>query len=118
MGLAEVVAEARASFESATIPNSELEHLYSSYAEIDDVASFISRSKSLFPALNCGLASVYLKYKLGRGLIVQGTYDGHSHTFLVYDHDTIIDITADQYGGPAVYVGPLCSPWSREPGSE
>jgi hypothetical protein len=30
--------------------------------------------------------------------------------------EIVVDITADQFGGPAVYVGPLAEPWSTRPG--
>ncbi len=48
-------------------------------------------------------------------------YDNY-HKFLgigetIIGYDTIVDITADQFGRifPSVYVGPLISPWTRYP---
>ncbi len=48
-------------------------------------------------------------------------YDNY-HRFIgvgetVLGDDTIVDITADQFGGrlPAVYVGPIMEPWTRSP---
>jgi hypothetical protein len=51
---------------------------------------------------------------------VRGTYSGYSHTFLLLGGN-VVDITADQFDGPPVYVGPLTQPWevqscSRSPG--
>ena len=93
------------------VTESLLRTLYLEYHAIPEPDLFFSRAKELFPSLNCGIASVYLKHCFGAGQIVQGSYAGLGHTFLVLD-DVIVDITADQFGGPPVYVGPLISPWS------
>jgi len=87
-----------------------LAQLYKGYTDVGDTTKFISHAKVLFPNGNCGLTSLYLKKEIG-GEIVQGTYGEHNHTFLLVD-DTVIDITADQFGGPKVYIGPLRSPWA------
>jgi hypothetical protein len=85
-------------------------NLYKQYNNIPQIDLFVRQAKELFPELNCGLASIYLKDKLKKGIIVQGTYAGENHTFLLINQ-IVIDITADQYGGPEVYVGPLEEPW-------
>jgi len=64
----------------------------------------------LFPKLNCGIASLYIQYKLKHGTIVQGFYNNIPHTFFLLG-DNIIDITADQFGGPKIYTGKLKEPW-------
>ncbi len=81
------------------------------YNPLEDIGSFIKRSRKLFPRLNCGLATLYLREILEDGTVVQGKYNGKNHTFLLIDGNTVVDITADQYGGPKVYVGPLRKPW-------
>jgi hypothetical protein len=104
------VLEARRQFETGSINQGLLVELYRNYTNVGDTARFVSKAKDIFPNGNCGLASLYLRKKLG-GEIIQGKYGEYDHTFLVADK-TVIDITADQFGGPEVYVGPLQPPWS------
>ncbi len=103
--------QAREDFENKKINDKTLAKLYNSYNKLDNVSKFISSSKKLFPKLNCGLASVYLKHKLKSGRIIHGYYKNNKHTFLSLSNNFIIDITADQFGGPRIYLGPLQSPW-------
>ena len=100
-------------FESRKILDKNLAKLYKEYCPIPNMGLFIYRSKKLFPALNCGLASLYLRKKLREGEIVQGSYRNRNHTFLLIKEKTIVDITSDQYGGPQVFVGPLKEPWRK-----
>jgi hypothetical protein len=79
-----------------------------------------------FPDEACQVATDELKHRLGFGEIIDGSYrvaepGDHSafqrHEFLdVGETDvakrTIVDITADQFGGPSVYVGEWRAPWS------
>ncbi|MHC2275464.1 hypothetical protein ACVME8_002075 [Bradyrhizobium diazoefficiens] len=88
--------------------------LYSKYNPIEDIDSFVAAGLEIFPNLNCGLASVYLQHLIPEGSIVQGSYQSDPHTFLLLEHGLILDITADQCGGPPVYVGGLQPPWSRQ----
>lgn len=101
----------RRDFESGKIPKKLLADLYHNYNPSVEIDSFIDEAERLFPALNCGLASVYLQHVIGRGEVVHGSYNDHNHTFLSIG-ELIIDITADQFGGPKVYIGPLQTPWS------
>ncbi|MEP7166724.1 MAG: hypothetical protein ABI758_01945 [Candidatus Woesebacteria bacterium] len=110
--LSVVVHAVRSSFETGKIPEALLLSLYQSYAQIPNLGEFIRQSAKLFPKLNCGIASVYLQHLLGRGKVIQGKYAGECHTFLYLEDQTVVDITADQYGGPAVYMGKLQTPWS------
>ncbi len=110
--LKEIAKEARRSFEERKIKSSLLEELYSKYSPIQDITLFISRAIDSFPSSNCGVASVYLHHILGEGEVVQGKYAGNNHTFLMIG-SKVIDITADQYEGPTVYVGPIKTPWKR-----
>lgn len=112
MNLEGQAREVRQKFEDKDIPEQILADLYAGYTSIKNVALFVHRAKDAFPNGNCGLASLYLKHVLGRGEIVQGTYAGNPHTFLMLG-ERVIDITADQYGGAEVYVGPLIVPWRR-----
>jgi len=69
----------------------------------------------MFPKLCCGLATVYLRRCLGGwGVVWQGFYKVTPHTVLVAD-DFLVDITADQFGGPAIYVGHILYPWTPYP---
>jgi hypothetical protein len=113
--LAEIESAAHAvrqEFEQGTVNPQILADLYHAYNPLEDIDVFLQRARALFPALNCGIASVYLQYRLKTGAVLRGSYDGEPHTFLDLGEDKIADITADQYGGPVVYVGPLQSPWS------
>jgi hypothetical protein len=105
---------ARGQFNEHTLQRDLLKKLYKNYNPDVETESFIDKAAQIFPNLNCGIASVYLKHVLKKGKIVQGSYGSQNHTFLLIDK-TIIDITADQYGGPSVYVGPLKYPWSLKP---
>lgn len=102
----------RTDFESGNIPRYLLAKLYSQYNPTIKIDPFINEAANLFPKLNCGLASAYLQYSLGKGIIINGSYGDHNHTFLSLG-ETIVDITADQFGGPKIYIGPLRAPWSQ-----
>lgn len=102
--------QTRKQFEAGITDRELLIELYREYADAGDTSQFVNKARNIFPLGNCGLASLYLKRELG-GEVVQGKYGEHNHTFLLID-DTVVDITADQFGGPKVYVGPLQFPWS------
>lgn len=110
----------REQFENQRINMRLLRELYHRYnPEVEDIDSFVRHAGNLFPKLNCGLATVYLRHKLGVGNIVNGKYRDEDHTFLLLGNNNekgiVADITADQYGGPDIYVGPLQSPWGFKP---
>lgn len=107
-----IVRGIRKQFEEGSVDQELLAQLYRGYTDVGDTREFVAKAKDLFPEGNCGLASLYLKRELG-GEVVQGTYKGQGHTFLLVNN-TVIDITGDQFGGPKVYIGPLKSPWSLE----
>lgn len=104
------IEEIRILFEKRAIDKSLLINLYKSYNPIEDIETFVSRAGQLFPNLNCGLTSIYLQHIFQEGRIINGRYGDNPHTFLMIN-DQVIDITADQYGGPRVYIGPLTLPW-------
>jgi hypothetical protein len=109
-----IAKRVRKEFQDNSIPLSVVKELYLSYNPAEKkIDEFFDKAKILFPNLNCGIASAYLKAQIEGSQIVQGKYNGNNHTFLLKDN-LIFDITADQYGGPKVYVGPLISPWSLE----
>ncbi|MBI5532814.1 MAG: hypothetical protein HY898_08880 [Deltaproteobacteria bacterium] len=103
----------RSEFERRAVSRDLLARLYMAYCPIPDIDGFVERAGQLFPRLNCGLCSVYLAHVLGAGTAARGRYGGVNHTFLSLGGDGIVDITADQFGGPRVYVGPLRQPWWR-----
>ena len=110
--LKEIAEKARRSFEEKEIEPSLLEKLYSKYNPIQDISLFIQRAREAFPSSNCGIASLYLRHILEEGEVVRGEYAGNNHTFLMIG-SKVIDITADQYHGPKVYVGTLKAPWKK-----
>jgi hypothetical protein len=92
---------ARLDFESGRTPPDLLKRLYGAYnPSVGKVHSFVACARKLFPHLNCGVASVYLQHVLGMGSVVTGAFAGQLHSFLLYHHNLVIDITADQFGGP------------------
>ena len=112
--LAEIPAKAhqtRRAFESGCFDVSVARRAYTDYAPDIDVDLFLSHSRRLFPALNCGLCSTYLRAVLHCGTVRRGRYNADLHTVLIVG-STVIDVTADQFGGPPVYIGPLRQPWT------
>lgn len=108
--LTAIATEARNLFEKSQIPRGKLRELYLEYNHIENINDFLDQAQAMFPVLNCGLASVYLRNIVGDGEVMRGNYKGEGHTFLLLD-SVVIDITADQFDGPPVYVGPLVLPW-------
>ncbi len=108
----QIAVQARADFEADKIKSDELRELYFQYNPIKEMDIFMKRAKRMFPHLNCGLISCYLQKRFPKSKIVNGKYKNNKHTFLMVEKSIIIDITADQYEGPKVYVGPLQQPWS------
>ncbi len=109
-----VISHVRSLFEQRYINPCLLANLYMDYNPIPEINLFITKSQSLFPRLNCGIASLYLKYILGEGDVVQGTYAGQVHTYLRLRGKIIVDITADQFEGPRIYRGAEEHPWSKD----
>ncbi len=105
--------QVRSAFEQKNIDQSLLCSLYLNYQLVKEIEGFIAHAMAIFPKGCCGLASLYIQHSLQRGTIVQGRYNNEPHTFLLLDNNMIIDITADQFGGPEVHIGPLRDPWKR-----
>ena len=108
----QIALKARADFEARLIDEVELRQLYQQYNPLDDISSFIKSAREIFPDLNCGLTTVYLREIFSDGKIINGKYKDINHTFLLLEDSIVVDITSDQYGGPKVYVGLLQVPWS------
>ena len=103
----------RAEFENGTIPLNLVKSLYQSYNPLENIDIFFDEARKLFPKGSCGIASVYLNAQIKGSRIIRGRYNEKKHTFLLVNNN-IVDITADQYGGPKVYIGPIVSPWNLE----
>lgn len=72
-----------------------------------------------FPRDCCDVATILLIDRVGEGEFVPGVFYSRprvfkGHAFLQLG-GVIADITADQFGGPRVYVGDLVLPWSIKP---
>ena len=106
-----IAEETRRKFELGEIDKKQLARLYMDYSPLDNIRLFLRQANEFFPRLNCGVTTIYLKEVFGDGDVIKGRYNNENHTFLLIDGDTVVDITADQYGGPKVYVGPLKRPW-------
>ena len=108
---------AREGFERQTLDRDVLWLRYcrwnpSAYDEDKDF--FLDLAAQSFPVGNCGLASAYLweEVSIGDGQPKSVFYRGEGHTVLL-GRIAMVDITADQFGGPRVYIGPMVSPWSE-----
>lgn len=110
----QIAYKVRADFEAQRIDEDELKQLYQQYNPLEDIDSFMRSAREMFPNLNCGLTTVYMRTLLPDGKIVNGKYQNNNHTFLLLEDSIVVDITSDQYGGSKVYVGPLQSPWLLE----
>ena len=102
----------RRQFETGVAYTERLKRLYMSLLTVplDDPDLFFRRAQELFPQGNCGIATVALFDILGGQISKDATYRGVTHTVLELG-GRIVDITADQFGGPAVYFGKLSDPW-------
>lgn len=107
-----VAAIARQELASNAVDRELLKDLCLPYASSfgGNVDHFLDRVQPQFPRGNCGLASIYLKHRLGEGEIKNGRYRGLAHVVLQVS-GLVTDITADQFGGPKIYVGTLKDPW-------
>jgi hypothetical protein len=90
------------------------------------LAQWIEQTIAEYPVNSCELATAVLLDRLQTGKIVYGRYEykplgphntRKSHSFWSTSDPKneitlIADITADQYGGPPIYVGPLIQPWT------
>lgn len=81
----QIACKAREDFETQIIGETELKQLYQQYNPIDDIDSFMRKAREMFPCLNCGLATVYLKKFFPDGKIVNGKYGRNNHAFLLID---------------------------------
>ncbi len=109
--------EAREAFRARRCDATLLARLYEHYNPVPRTELFVERALDMFPSLCCGLASVYLQYRLGEGTVTRGSFRNEQHTFLL-TRGCVVDITADQFGGPEVYVGLLAAPWHAEAASQ
>ena len=87
------------------------------------IKRIVATAKSYFPKGCCGMASCCLADLIPKSKIVHGHYKKTKRWFLFWNkttlephtwvmvNDKLIDITADQFGGPKIYIGPLLSPW-------
>ncbi len=108
--------QARRDFESGVISPRLLVSLFEVYSPGPGAEDIVRGALRQFPMFGCGVASVYLQHELQEGEVVDGAYiNPHGralpHTALVIESLVLVDITADQNGGPEVYVGPVESPW-------
>lgn len=104
-----IASDVRRQFAARLIEKRRLKHLYNKYHYVKDMDLFLSRAEMLFPSLNCGLTSLYLRKSIGEGKIINGKYGKENHTFLLLNKNIVVDITADQYGGPSdlpPFLGP------------
>ncbi len=103
---------ARAEFDEQRAPISLIKFLYLEYYPSNlDTDAHIDFMLERFPIGNCAIASVYLRHLIGDGDVIDGRYNVEDHQFL-YVGKLVVDITADQFGGPKVHVGELREPWS------
>ena len=112
MEIRKVTQQIRRDFETGEVDCQLLLRLYEKYHHVPHGEIFVRKALSSFPRLNCGLASVYLRHHIHQGTIVRGKFKDHLHTFILLRNSIVLDITADQYGGPKIHVGKLAWPWA------
>lgn len=137
-----VSEETRAAFEAGNVSDTEIEEaarLYKVASWVTNRSGIYTPLGDRFPNNSCGHASPVLKRRIDASgilseeakLVHGGYWHDQTHEYdewhafvevdTTYDFDTnrvtqtIADITADQFGGPSVYVGRLVLPWSSEP---
>lgn len=111
--LKKIAARIRSDLQHSCINIEKLAVWYHAYnSTIKNPKEFVVTAVRQFPKLACGVAAVYMSHIVARGRPHYGFYGKNPHTFLLLGDGSIIDITADQYGGPPVYFGPLRQPWS------
>ena len=121
-----IAKKVRTDFELRNIDYDLMERiLFSEHPILKDYISSIRQGWIEFPQDSCTMATLYLKQILGEGEVFHGKFLGHfgkiRHDFLLIDKRTVVDITADQFmineqtRGPPIYIGPLKTPWLREP---
>ena len=106
-----IAHRARREFEERALPLPRLMRLYARYNVAVEAERFCIAAIDGFPRGACGLASLHLVTLLGRGEVVYGRFIDEGHTFVLLEDDVVVDITADQFGGPPVHVGPIHDPW-------
>ena len=115
--LERVVQTARSDFLHDQVPYVELHPLLANRHPGLEVSPYMLLVRDKFPKASCYLAAEYLLYLTGEGEVVYGGYETptkiRAHAYLRIG-ETIADITADQFGGPETYVGPLVRPWLPE----
>jgi hypothetical protein len=109
-----IAKQVRFDFENKQLDLKLLASVYLQHAFVEDINSFVNIAINQFPKHCCGLCSSYLKHKIKEGTLIEGIYDSYCHTFLLLKNNLIVDITADQFGGPKIYVGHMKKPWSFE----
>ena len=92
----------------------------------DGLTQWIEQSVANFPIDCCEIGAAVLLDRVGEGEIAHGRYEREpigphnirkSHTFWTQAETPgktalMADITADQYGGPPIFVGSLKRPWT------
>ena len=111
----QIVREARGVFEKGDVYGPELEQIYRGRIKVGPKWPWppLDQLQEHFPEGNCAVATAYLGELIPESKIVYGYYEDRSHFFLLLDPVAVVDITADQFGGPKVYVGPLETPWQK-----
>ncbi len=109
-----IVSQTRNAFEDGSIDSSLLKARFGIwYPGVANIQEYIDGARDDFPNGCCSMASAYLREEIGAGQIKYGRYNGYGHTVLKLSKFEIVDITADQFGGPDVYYGSLEHPWTN-----
>ncbi len=114
-----IATTVRKEFESGEVDRELLEKIFRECRSqpVSNAHYYVQQALRQFPKNCCEIASVYLQTRLHIGHLEHGLYEDRrcpssgGHGVLLLDHSMIADITADQFGGPPVYVGPLRHPW-------
>ncbi len=116
----------REMFETGRYDPSEVSELVQTYwtnrgsqRDSEQLRSSIESCMPNFPRGWCDIASVVLMHRLGEGELLTGVYYKSPRVFdshaVLSVGGAICDMTADQFGGPKLYVGEFVLPWTRTP---
>ena len=118
-----IASDVRRLWESGAIATEKVAFTYRSWLNRlnlqlseEESIQLVTEAIAMFPTGCCGLASCVLAEHLDNATIVRGYWKASPpcpHTWISVG-ELMVDITADQFGGPPVFVGPLEAPWSLE----
>ncbi len=108
--IAEMAVDTRLELINRSVDMRLLAILHKQHFPLHQIRDILPQILQDFPQNNSTIATSYLQFIMG-GDVTRGQYEHHPHFYLTLPRNVIVDITADQFGGPEVFVGKIRSPW-------